>query len=60
MTRSELIGDLVGEICKAIPDREADLDGDDIDTVQGVVQSVLNDATDAIDEVNDEEETVGT
>jgi hypothetical protein len=57
INRSEIIGDLAAEIVRVLPDDEKELDADDIDAIEQTVSKVLEDATDAIDESDDEEDT---
>ncbi len=53
--RSELIGDIVGEIVRVLPDKEVELDADAFETVANTVNEVLRMAEEATDEAEDEE-----
>lgn len=60
MNRSELIGDLVSELVRTLPDKDKDLDADDLETVGQTVTIVLDMAEKAIDEENNEDEDEGS
>lgn len=55
MTRDELKKDIADAIDEVI-DPNQDLDGDDLDAISAAVESTLDEATSAIDEVEDEDE----
>lgn len=58
MNRRELIADLVEDIVAAFPDKDADITGEDIDTIETVFEETVKNleiAVDAEDEVEDEE-----
>lgn len=56
MNVKELVGDLASSILGSVEDHEQELDGDDIDAISDVVETVLDAATEAIDAAEDEED----
>lgn len=54
-TRDELKQDISKAIDEQFPEN-IDLDGDDLDSVESVVENVLNAATDSMDSAADEED----
>jgi hypothetical protein len=56
MTRDELTKSITEAINDAIPENK-ELDGDDIDSIEPVVEKVVEDACEAIDSAEDDEDT---
>lgn len=53
MTRDELMEDVRHEVAKVLPANE-ELSGEDLDTIQNTVEEVIDNATEALDQVKDD------